>query len=132
MSAHRLVMRVIRENLATGGALTAVCQAAARLLDGLAASLSEPWHEDRAVTRDLVEQILALDESCAECSAESGLVRRMMELRWWALWCLNKLADSPAQAITVGEHLLADQEQALGSDDYDTPGNAQQPHHRLP
>ena len=34
--AHRLVMRVIRENLAAGGALTAVCQAAARLLDGLA------------------------------------------------------------------------------------------------
>ena len=60
VSAHRLVMRVIRENLAAGGALTAVCQAAARLLDGLVASLEERWHEDRAVTRDLVEQILAL------------------------------------------------------------------------
>ena len=39
VSAHRLVMRVIRENLAAANALTAVCEAAAQLLDGLAASL---------------------------------------------------------------------------------------------
>ena len=75
VSAHRLVMRVIRENLAAGGALTAVCQAAARLLDGLAASLGERWHEDRAVTRDLVEQIMALDESAARCPPGSDLDR---------------------------------------------------------
>ena len=41
VSAHRLVMRVIRENLAADSTLTAVCQAAAGLLDGLAASLDE-------------------------------------------------------------------------------------------
>ena len=40
--AHRLVMRVIRENLAADSALTAVCESAARLLDGLAESL---WRE---------------------------------------------------------------------------------------
>jgi hypothetical protein len=33
VSAHRLVMRVIRENLAAGNSLSAVCAAAARLLD---------------------------------------------------------------------------------------------------
>ena len=76
VSAHRLVMRVIRENLAADGALTAVCQAAARLLDGLAASLDERWHEDRAATRDLVEQIMALDESAARCPPGSDLDRR--------------------------------------------------------
>jgi hypothetical protein len=27
---------------------------------------------------------------------------------------LNRLCDSPAQAIVIGERLLADQEQALG------------------
>ena len=41
VTAHRLVMRVIRENLAASNALTAVCEAAAQLLDGLAESLSE-------------------------------------------------------------------------------------------
>ena len=40
VSAHRLVMRVIREQLAAGNSLTAVCAAAAQLLDGLAESLS--------------------------------------------------------------------------------------------
>ena len=59
VTAHRLVMRVIRENLAADNTLTAVCESAARLLDGLAASRWENWHEDRAATRDLVEQIMA-------------------------------------------------------------------------
>ena len=73
VSAHRLVMRVIRENLAAGDSLTAVCTAAARLLDGLAESMRESWHEDRAAVRDLVEQIMALYESSARCPADSAL-----------------------------------------------------------
>ena len=81
VSAHRLVMRVIRENLAAGNSLAAVCEAAARLLDGLAESLSETWHEDRAAVRDLVEQIMALDESAARCPPGSDLDRRMIRLR---------------------------------------------------
>jgi hypothetical protein len=60
ISAHRLVMRMIRENLAAGLALIAICEAAARLLGGLAESLSESWREDRAAVRDLVEQIMAV------------------------------------------------------------------------
>ena len=132
VSAHRLVMRVIRENLAAGDALTAVCQAAARLLDGLAASLSERWHEDRAATRDLVEQIMALDESAARCPPGSDLDRRMIRLRWWALVFLDDLGDSPAQAIVIGERLVADQERVLGPDHPDTLTVAQQPRQRLP
>ena len=120
VSAHRLVMRVIRENLAAGGALTAVCQAAARLLDGLAASLEERWHEDRAATRDLVEQILALDESAARCPPGSDLDRRMIRLRLWAGLFLGRLGDSTAQAIMIGERLVADQERVLGPDHPDT------------
>ena len=38
VGAHRLVMRVSRENLAASGALAAVCAAGARLLDGVAES----------------------------------------------------------------------------------------------
>ncbi len=120
VSAHRLVMRVVRENLAAGHALTAVCQAAARLLDGLAASLDERWHEDRAATRELVEQIMALDESAARCPPGSDLDRRMIRLRWWATLFLANLGDSTAQAIMIGERLVADQERILGPDHPDT------------
>ena len=120
VTAHRLVMRVIRENLAAGGTLTAVCQAAAGLLDGLAASLAERWHQDRAATRDLVEQIMALDESAARCPPGSDLDRGMIRLRWWAGRFLNRLGDSTAQAIMLGERLVADQERVLGPDHPDT------------
>jgi tetratricopeptide (TPR) repeat protein len=120
VSAHRLVMRVIRENLAADGALTAVCQAAAWLLDGLAASLDKRWHEDRAVTRDLVEQIMALDESAARCPPGSDLDRRMVRLRLWATRFLTNLGDSAAQSIVIGERLVADEERVLGPDHPDT------------
>ena len=120
VSAHRLVMRVIRENLAVDNALTVVCQSAARVLDGLARPLSESWHEDRAAARDLVEQILALDESAARCPADSDLGNHMIRLRQWAMRFLNRLGDSPAQAVLIGERLLADQERVLGPDHPDT------------
>jgi tetratricopeptide (TPR) repeat protein len=120
VAAHRLVMRVIRENLAAGGFLTAVCAAAARLLDGQAGSLEEIWYEDRAATRDLVEQIIAVDETAARCPAGSDLDDRMIRLRWWAAWFLSNLADSTAQAIMIGERLVADHERVLGPDHPDT------------
>ena len=116
VSAHRLVMRVIREQLAAGNSLMAVCAAAARLLDGLAASLSQTWHEDRVAVKDLVEQILALDESSAGCPADSALVRRILRLRGWAVGFLNELGDSAARSILIAEPLLADQERVLGAD----------------
>ena len=76
--AHRLVMRVIREQLAAGNSLMAVCAAAAQLLDGLAGSLRRTWHQDRGAVRDLIDQITALSESSAGCPADSALVRRLM------------------------------------------------------
>jgi hypothetical protein len=41
-------------------------------------------------------------------------------LRGWALWFLNDLGDSTAQAIAVAEPLLADRERVLGPDHPDT------------
>ena len=120
VSAHRLVMRVIREQLAAGNSLTVVCAAAAQLLDGLAESLSQTWHQDRAAVRDLVEQIMALSESSAGCPADSALARRILRLRGWAVWFLNQLGDSAAQSILIAEPLLADQERVLGADHPDT------------
>jgi hypothetical protein len=67
-----------------------------------------------------VEQIMALYDTSAGCPAGSSLDRRIVRLRWWAVWFLNYLADSPAQAILIGEQLLTDQEQVLGPDHPDT------------
>jgi tetratricopeptide (TPR) repeat protein len=117
VTAHRLVMRVIRERLARQGRLAAACQAGAATLQARARSLSEAW-QDRAARRDLAEQILAVHEHAAAFSGQDGsdLTQAVLLLRGWALWFLNELGDSTAQAITVGEPLLADCERVLGPD----------------
>jgi tetratricopeptide (TPR) repeat protein len=120
VSTHRLVMRVIRENLIAVNSLAEACEAAAGLLDRLAESLNESWHEDRAAVRDLVEQIMALDESSANSPPGNDLQARMIRLRSWAVTFLNKLADSALQAIVISERLLADCERILGPDHPDT------------
>jgi len=116
VSAHRLVMRVIRENLAAGNALADVCQTAAQLLDGQARALRDTWHQDRAATRDLVEQIMALDESSAACPDGGSLEQRMLWVKGWATLFLLQLGDSTAQAIAIGERLTAERERVLGAD----------------
>ena len=120
VSVHRLVMRVIREQLAAGDSLTTVCLAAARLLDRLAGSLREGWHQDRPAVRDLIEQIMALYESSPDSAADNALARQMIRLRWWAVAFLDLLGDSAAQSILIGEPLLADMERVLGADHPDT------------
>ena len=121
VTAHRLVMRVIRERLARHDRLTATCQAAAAALDARAESLEQAWR-DRPARRDLVEQILAVHEHSASCSGEVGsdLSRTMLGLRGRAVWFLLDLGDSAARAIQVGEALLADRERVLGPDHPDT------------
>ena len=118
--AHRLVMRVIRDQLARAGRLDAVCEAAAQLLDSSAAAFGKTLHSQRAAARGLVEQIMALHTSCARETEDGELVRSMMRLRLWAAWILTELGDSAQQAILIGEPLLADQERVLGADDPDT------------
>jgi tetratricopeptide (TPR) repeat protein len=120
VTAHRLVMRVIREQLADRNTLAGVCGAAAGMLDELADSLERSWHEDRAAVRDLVEQLTALYGASAACPDDSALTRRLIRLRWWAVLFLNELGDSAAQSIGIAEPLLADQERLLGSDHPET------------
>jgi tetratricopeptide (TPR) repeat protein len=120
VSAHRLVARVIREEQERKNSLAAVCTAAAQLLGGLAEQLGLTRHENRGDVRDLAEQILALYESSAGCPADSTLVRRMILLRLWAVWSLNRLGDSAVQSIMLAEPVLADQERALGTGHPDT------------
>ena len=132
VTAHRLVMRVIRDSLAAAGALAGVCQAAAGLLDARADALWERRHADRAAARDLAGQLLALAGSAAACPPGTGLDAAMIPARWWALAFLNELGDSTAQAITVGEQLAADLRARPGPRPPRHPGLAQQPRRRLP
>ena len=120
VSAHRLVMRVIRDQLAAGNSLTDVCMAAAQLLAGLAESLSRTWYQDRRAVRDLVHQIMSLYGSSPGRPPNSPLVRCMLELRARAVRFLNQLGDSAEQSILIAEPLLADLEQARGADDRET------------
>jgi hypothetical protein len=120
VTAHRLVMRVIRDSLSSDGPLTEVCQAAASLLDARASALWPRRHADRAATRDLVGQILALTESASTCPPGTSLDTVIVWSRWWAVAFLNELGDSAAQAIAVGEQLAADHERLLGPDHPDT------------
>ena len=120
VNAHRLVLRVVRENLAATNALLPVCEAVAHLLDAMTGPLIQTWHRDRTATRDLVEQILALDKSSAARPDRSSLDRRMMRLRPRAEVLLGYLADSAEQRIREGKQTLATQERILGPDHPDT------------
>jgi tetratricopeptide (TPR) repeat protein len=114
--AHRLVMRVTREQSAAHGRLPSTCAAAGRLLNELADFYDQSWHENRAAVRDLVEQIMALYNSSAACQDDPVVARLMIQLRWSAVFFLNRLKDSAAQVMEIAEPLLADQERVLGGD----------------
>ena len=120
VTAHRLVMRVIRDSLAAAGTLAAVCEAAAGLLNARAGALWQRRHADRAAARDLAGQLLALAGSAAACPPGTGLDIAMLRARGWALAFLGELGDSSAQAIAVGEQLAADRERVLGPNHPDT------------
>jgi tetratricopeptide (TPR) repeat protein len=119
VTAHRLVTRVIREQLVAQDALVAVCSTTAGLLDALAESLDRAWHEDRAAVEDLVEQIMAF-YGVAAAFPDSDLARRLIGLRSWVVVFLTYLGHSTAQLIGIAEPLLADYERVLGTDHPDT------------
>jgi tetratricopeptide (TPR) repeat protein len=118
--AHRLVMQVVRDVLARQMRLVAVYRAAAPVLDTRAAALAgSPAH---AAIRDILEQVRTLQENSVGPAAEADdeLARTLLSLRFWRLYHLNKLGDSAAQAIAVGEPLVSDFERVLGLDHPDT------------
>ena len=118
--AHRLVLRVVREQLARQERLVSVCRTAASVLDARAKALADS--ADRPAVRDIPEQVTALCDVVAGLSAEpgAGLAGILLGLRAWALYHLIALGDSAQQAIVIGEPLIADQERALGADHADT------------
>ena len=120
VTAHRLVMRVIREELAGQGRFTAVCRAAASVLDTRERAFRES--QDRPAVRDIAEQVTALWQNTLDIAGETydELARILLQLRLAALYYLNQLGDSAPQAILVGEPLTPDFERVLGPDHPDT------------
>jgi hypothetical protein len=131
VTAHRLVLRVVRDTLVQRGRLAAVCRAAAAVLDTHARALEGSL--DRLAVRDLPEQVTALWQAAADLARGPGeLEAVLLRLRGWALYYLNELGDSAAQAIAVGAPLLQDAERVLGPDHPRHPELAEQPRQRLP
>ena len=114
--AHRLVMRVIRDNLVRRGRLTSVCRTAAAVLEERAEALA--CAPDRAAVRDIYEQVTALHENTTGSAAEVGdeFARVLLPLRYSVLHRLNELGDCASQAIVLGAPLVADIEALLGAD----------------
>jgi len=117
--AHRLVSQVLRDDLARYGRLSAVCRAAASILEVRARMLA--GSQDRSAVRDVPAQVTALMGNAGPAGeADRELVRVLLRLRFFTLYHLIELGDSPPQAIAVGESLTADLERALGPDHPDT------------
>ena len=122
VAAHRLVLRVVRERLAQQGRLAAVCLAAARCWTSARGPLD--GSPDRLAVRDVPEQVAALRQAAAGLAGGAGeLEAALLRLRFWALYHLNELGDSAAQAIAAGEPLIEDCERLLGPDHRDTLGS---------
>ena len=119
VSAHRLVTRVARERRERQGTLTDLAATACAFLATAIDALDEPWNE-RLATGDAIAQIIALNEHFAPRRDDGQVARDLLALRGWALWCLNELGDSPAQAIEVGESLVADCTRIQGRTHQDT------------
>ena len=117
VSAHRLIMRVVRERRIADGKLAAVAAAAVTVLASLAGAV-ERVREDPAAVRDLAGQITALDEHVTGHLAGLGVdsTESLLRLRVRGMWLVNELDDSPGQVIGLGVPLAADCERVLGAD----------------
>ena len=116
VAAHRLTMRVATELQARDGTLLGLGTGVAALLTAVTESLPEPW-QNRPGARDAIQQIMALHEHLAPYLSDKDavLTETLLELRGWAIWCLDELGDSFAQAIDYGTVALADSEQVRGA-----------------
>jgi len=117
---QRLVARVIRHELDRRQTLTAVCEAAAFVLDVYSRALV--GSPDRRAVRGIPQQVTALLDSLAgpATKIDEELAWLLLRLRFVAFYHLLELGDSTSQAIAVGEPLAEALEQLLGPDHPDT------------
>ena len=116
VSAHRLVMRVVREST-NERRLADVCIAVGEVLIEQASAVREAW--EQSAVRDLTEQIKALCAHIANlpAGADDAQPRCMLKLRLERARFLDDLGDFPMQAVEDGRRLFRDAQDNLGDDD---------------
>ena len=121
VAAHRLTMRVAVERQAQEGSLAELGAGIVGLLSVVTQALGQPW-QNRPAARDAIQQIMALHEHLAPYlgQQDAELTETLLRLRGWAIWCLNDLGDSFAQAIEYSQSLVADYVRVLGETHTDT------------
>lgn len=113
VTAHRLVMRVMRERASHDGDLGRLADKSCRLLDVYAESLGEAW-QSRDDARNLIHQVTALCDNLGNHQVKGYGEERLLFLRGFSLAWINRLGDNPAQAIEIGRKLVSDGERIGG------------------
>lgn len=115
LHAHRLIMRIVRENLQEAGRLLDMIRVATDVL----ITRTEQLHDqsDRAAIREIPEQVTALLAHAGDAyETDSALTDRVFYLRSWALYYLSELGESWLQAVATGESLASDLTRLRGAD----------------
>ncbi len=115
VSAHRRVMRAVRESPAHAESLELLGAGVCGLLRAVTRLLRDQWR-NRTVAWDLFGHVTALHGQLApRLSDTSAVARELLEPRRWALSCLLTLGAAPGQAVACGQTLLADCDRLLGA-----------------
>ena len=116
VTAHRLVMRVVRERALRDGTLVPLGMGACGLLDSVMGSLGEPW-ENRVAAREVIGHVVALHEHLRPCLDDNPeLTSELLPLRRTVLRWLIVLGDAADLAVEQGHSVVADCERVLGED----------------
>lgn len=113
VTAHRLVMRVLRERASHDGRLPEIGHQAIRLLDSWRQSIDETWRA-RTVAYDFARQVSALNSQFTPDPDEADTVAKLLDLRHHALLRLTELEDSAVQGVEFGEQLVSDSDRIRG------------------
>jgi tetratricopeptide (TPR) repeat protein len=121
VSAHRLVMRVVRERRAHDGTLAVIGSKTRSLLSAILRSPGQPWR-NRPAARDTIQQVIALNDHLLPHLGDDhhAVKQDLLRLGGWALWSMNKLGDSAIQAIEYGKSLVSACERFFGEDHQET------------
>ena len=120
VSAHRLVMRVVREQAAADGSLAAAARDAIRGLKAMPPPADEAWRHP-VLMQEYVTQAAALAD---HLDALPGLITGQVEedvlgLLADAGWYLSEISDL-SRATPILQRTLVDRERVLGADHPDT------------
>jgi tetratricopeptide (TPR) repeat protein len=114
-SAHRLVMRVVRERLAGENGLASVFTTAVEMLLAAGDAIEQAW-SDPAMVRDLAGQVSAVNACAADHPDDvpAEITPDLLDVRLRSAYLLNELRGNTDLAIMAAKPLAEDCEQILG------------------